>query len=271
MLARQLTFAFLLLASVAGCQSGRAGYCLFSDDRRIVAYRDRYYPELVYVADSRGAAVIGQGAAMLSRDGRFLLLIDRRDRHRVGLDWDAGDPVILYDVGLRKKYATALPRSMRYGDRNVFFEDGPTVTLTFGPDAYLAWSPKDRWRESWRPSGMPQWQFREMEESREPAEEQGSIVTLGPDGWNARRTVWVRADGSVTELLRQNDRPWFYTSLILRTPLEILQPRDEFFLLNWFRYEEWRAERDEKTVADLKSTIKEQRAKAATRESPSGS
>jgi hypothetical protein len=51
-----------------------------------------------------------------------------------------------------------------------------------------------------------------------------SLVAFGPDGWNARRTVWVRPDGSVVEISRQNDVPVMAVATVALFPIGFWEP-----------------------------------------------
>jgi hypothetical protein len=85
----------------------------------------------------------------------------------------------------------------------------------FGPidDCFDVWSPRAAGRtwDDWpadQASPPPDGKFdRGLMDTRQERFSSEFVIVIPFDGWNARRTVWVRPDGEVVELGRQNDGP----------------------------------------------------------------
>lgn len=76
---------------------------------------------------------------------------------------------------------------------------------TTDPKIYLRWQPGREWLVELK---RPDEKYRAVlppVDSADSKSQMNPIVEFGCDGWNARRTIWVRPDGSTMELLRQND------------------------------------------------------------------
>jgi hypothetical protein len=218
--------AVVALAAIAGsgCQSGIVDSPLFSADLQVIAFLDKWHPE-VYVADARGCRDVGKANHFaLSRNGNYVLAIDARE------SWlSVGDTLTLYEVSTGRRFKTALPEvakardvepdkwqwACRSPDPEVFImEDEPGVVfgLAVGKDAgppdpkrvYFRWRPDGGWQTVERPPERLVVQLRQHF-ARIPIQLL-PIVEFGPDGLNARHAVWVRPDGSTVELLRNNDR-----------------------------------------------------------------
>lgn len=231
-----LTLSVIMLS---GCQSGRVGYAQFGRDGSLVAFQDDRY-RLVYVANEAGVRCIGSGEFALSYDGRYVLLLKPPLGDWSEPEYEKGNRVQLYDVQSRRRWHSKLPigipadavfggdvepsddEGREAGPVRVFFDEGPTVTIGPVDGAYWAWRPPASWKQAERPLTSPRplpFPFRGRFGRRSR-----SLVQLGSDGWNARRTVWVQPDGSTLELLRQDDAPLWVGGLLLASPAAIVPP-----------------------------------------------
>lgn len=201
------------LLAVVGCQSGRVSDVLVNDDGEIISFvgGGGLGSPGVCVADRHGVRTVatGYGHRVLSRDGRFLLFV------RGG--FDAGSELLLHDIAAKRSYHTRLPRSFIVGRVGVLFGDGPSV-IVCESEVFLRWDPTGGWQNIENPAG--QLQIVPDSCSAEPLPP--NIVTLAPDGWNARRTVWIRPNGATLELVRQNHAPLNIAILVGLAPLCLL-------------------------------------------------
>lgn len=237
------------LAPLAGvlfltaCQSGRIGHTQFSADGTVVAFADAHYPA-VYVADDRRVVKVGRGSFLLSADGSLLVLMDDDGMPGQWEGFECGAKLTLHHIASGKRLVTHIPfdlpgyllseRQIRPARGNgterahdmrflserfaVFFEGGFQVTLGPVIEGYWSWAPNVGWRISEQPSVAGQY----VEDWLEPAAD--VLIQRAPDGWNARRTVWIRPDGSTVELLRQNDVLPRMLGLGTLAPVQLLSP-----------------------------------------------
>jgi hypothetical protein len=233
----------------AGCAPGINSGCVesptLSDDGETLAFSDG---ENVYVADSKGVRHVAQANRYaLSRSGRFVLSIK-------ATAWiiQAGDVATLCDVGSGKQFSMTLPEAPdawkakhpsgahdwpeTFGFE-VFVEDAPAVV--FGLPAaegkgttdgalnsrmiYLRWQPGGDWTSVARPPASLAARMHKHNVSLGGREDL-PIVEFGCDGINARRTVWVRPDGSTLEVLRQNDVPVRTAEYVAALPIFFWNP-----------------------------------------------
>jgi hypothetical protein len=243
--------SIIVVGVISGCQSGIVGDAIFSKDRHVVAFTDENYPK-VYLASGSQVwqactlpvdAFGNRRPFLLNPSGTHLLVIGK-----------AG--TILYDVAKRNPQAISVPSPgpgplllSPSGTPVVVTEgaiSGPSAVagkalvdiafldetgIAFGViTAPLLGSHEDKkvweywtWRESegWRklPANPPpfkgQWQAKHW--NRQTAIP--GILQLGPEGGKPRRTVWLKDDGSVVELLRQNDLAANIPVAVVTSPL----------------------------------------------------
>jgi hypothetical protein len=210
----------------------------------------------VYAADERGVwtAGIGEVATDLSRDGRYLVLF------KCGFcaipETDAGKPMILCDIRARRRYSTRLPRELTpkgSSYETVYFDDKLAVTFEFGGGDCLSWSQSRGWEESRHPLSRLKATGTDRDVSSFDEESAGhpSLVVLGPDGWNARRTVWIRPDGSTQEILRDNSVFTTVAALAVFSPVGLLTA-SPYYLLAWQgAFEPLSPRNGDQTPADL--------------------
>jgi hypothetical protein len=213
-----------------GINSGRVQSPTLSDDGKTLAFFDCEY-ENVYVADAKGVRHVAQANRYaLSRSGRYVLSVKA-----TAVVLQAGDAATLYDVRSGEQFSMTLPAAPDawkndhpFGKHDwpetfgfeVFIEDAPAVVFGLpaaegkgNPDGalntrmvYLRWQPGGAWTSVVRPSAMLAAPMHTHNVVRGGSEDV-PIVEFGCDGINARRTVWVRPDGSDLEVLRQNNVP----------------------------------------------------------------
>jgi hypothetical protein len=87
---------------------------------------------------------------------------------------------------------------------------------------YLRWQPDRPWQNVDRPNDQFRTVLQPIAAGSSPAAL--PIVEFGCDGWNPRRTVWVRPDGNTVELLRQNDAPGRLLIMLPWMPLLFWNP-----------------------------------------------
>lgn len=244
-LALTLCTAWLLV--FGGCRDGHIKIGRTPPDESAVFYStsDRGPLQVTDSRGTRTLTSFGdyeQECISLSRDGRWALLVIWDARK--GANWPrAGDRLLLVETRTCERYRARLPfnlapvahepglaafkRQERIPDEHdglvvptgvaplpAFIESLPRVW--FGPinDSYFVWSPNNvgaMWETRPAAAGAPPEESRAdrglmyQEHPREPVSPY--IVVIPFDGWNARRTVWVRPDCTVVELTRQNDGP----------------------------------------------------------------
>jgi hypothetical protein len=252
---RPFSLLIFCLGALGGCQSGRVGQAQFSDDGSVLAFRDAER-DTVYVADGRCVQGAGTGDFLLSADGHLLLIIRRRPGTESSPGYRAADHLRLRETATARWHDTSLPfdiptglipryevlrcaETKREAEPNpfrflqetteVFFGAGPTVT--FGPieDEYWCWSPQSGWHLTARPDAPG---LDIAAQVRRGVKQRRWLVQLGPDGWNARRTVWVRPDGSTLELLRQNTVLARLCPLVLCSPVALIPIYGQFWALS---------------------------------------
>ena len=228
--------AVTLLASLlTGCMScGVVGdQFAFSQDGRVLAFRDPAHGHL-YVADSQGLRWVATSPLSfhLSRSGDRLMWFE---------DWGAPVPwpgtMAIHYVAERRTRRVKTPEltgvSLETRGESYFFDPAGAVVVQVkcyqqgnDPSARLVrlvkrfrWSPEDGWGDcapppaEWAPASRPP-----------PTGQETHLVELGPDGWNARRTVWVRPDGSTLEIARQNDLMPLMLIYVAAFPVYAWQP-----------------------------------------------
>ncbi len=213
-----VTAAICTLALMApGCKmsSGRVGAIAMSDDGTVLAFEDEIYRE-VYVADGKSVRHFGGSCRFaLSHNGSYLLMVNSKDYRLNG-----GDELILCEVASGKRWTTTLPQVKIEVISKKFEYDGPyeqfdclfhvddtpaiTIVLPEGVSrSCIRWEPGGDWKDIESPADMRKTPFAEY------GEKQSLIVQFPRKGIDDKHTVWVRPDGKVVELLRNNEGPLF--------------------------------------------------------------
>lgn len=265
-------------AGVCGCQSGRIGEIQIRQDGWVLAFRDSKYGT-VYVANDRGVRRVGEGDYVLSTDGTRFALFKRTSGDVEWPGYWSGDELVLYHVPTGKCqrlllpvdiprvaliWAINRPVSVRAADREpsplfpegvgVFFEGESGVTLGPLEGEYWRWSETAGWETAARPEAE---KCLIVSPEGRGQEQRPFLVQLGPDGWNARRTVWIRPDGTSVELLRQNDVLPSVLGLAVVFPGYVLNP---FWWYGWAQaWHQLERMDNDKTVADLERAIQARR------------
>jgi hypothetical protein len=227
---RRILLAAAIVSMLAGCHydSGRVGQVQISDDGKVLAFDDMIHPG-AFVADADGVRrVAGRADLRLSRDGRWLLVVEGTDRYAAA--YHAGQRLRLRELATGREHRLRLPRmSAANGDGplvhrrggEVYFAPGPTLTIRMEPPLpdwrdpllvperpdghYMQWSPEAGW------SPLSPDRIDVVRDGHVPAaelvrKEVAPLVTFPPTpAGRLTRTVWVRPDGS-TLLLREQDR-----------------------------------------------------------------
>ena len=213
--AAELVWALFLAPLLSGCMSsGRVGDFAFSEDGRVLAFAEPQHRHL-YVADARGLRWLAAHYCefYLDQAGDRVVWLE---------DWGSPEPwpgtMAIHYVTDRRTRRVKIPQlthvSSETGGRGIYFDPGGGIVLKatrfwrsddqparyIKEIKYLRWSAEGGWSERGRP---PSKWVPAPNQSLEDAEV--PLVEFGPDGWNARRTVWVRLDGSTLEIARQND------------------------------------------------------------------
>jgi len=191
-------------------------------DGSVLAFQDRHYDN-IYVADASGVRWVGNSrhGFSLSPSGDRIVWFDG------WVDVSARDPkqqvpwprvMVVHYVATRKTIRVETPKvedtggaqfdpaaSFDPGGDIILWSDGkPITTPSPGPLTdfvyFLRWSPKSGWSVCERPPR--DWFYADLvgyDDKNSP------LVMFRSDWLNARRTIWVRPDGSTLEVARQND------------------------------------------------------------------
>ncbi len=223
---------------LAGCMSSgiiREGDFAFSRDGRTLAFADNSDK---YVADAHGVRWIA--AAYESCSDKFQLsqsgdqIVWFEDNQSI---YHYPRKMVVYRVADGSILRVKTPEPTRpvegYRDFEVYFDPsgGIVLKITYwrldngsprhGVTEVMwhRWSPGGVWSETHQPPA-------DWASALHPKQTDVEIplAQFGPDGWNARRTIWVRPDGSTLEVARQNDilPMWFLYPAML--PIECLSP-----------------------------------------------
>lgn len=266
-------------AGASGCQSGRIGEIQIRQDGWVLAFRDSKY-ETVYVADDRGVRRLSEGDYVLSADGTRLALFKRISGDDEWPGYWSGDKLELWHLTTGKCQRLRLPVDIprdalvRPADRpvsvdeadhepsplfpegvGVFFEGQSAITLGPLGGEYWHWSESVGWKTCVRPSTE---KSLIVSPERRGQEQRPFLIELGPDRWNARRTVWVRPDGTCVELLRQNDVLPNALGLAAVYPVYLLNPTIWLFGWGHLLHQLERTDND-KTLADLERAVRARR------------
>ncbi len=243
-MARRLFLLALAVASVfaiAGCRSGQVSTWLQSDDGRVLLFHDED-ENTFYVADESGVRRLGKfyGDGMaLSPDGRQALLIGSSVEPEArlfslveGSTLQADQPVL--DYAWRPKFwfhtresghpprpgKVDWPRAETI--RVWFHEDGVTFSMPAAagpvrdesgkldfsqtPRVLTCWSPDGQWRKLDTPPPGDPLQVADLRNGYAGVGDDPSpLVYFPPSRGHARRTLWVRPDGTVVTLLQQDN------------------------------------------------------------------
>ena len=211
-----------LCVMFAGCgHGGIVRNVVYDDDGGVVLYHGENAGDGTYVADRHGAERVGgDGSAFLSKDGRYVFLVDSTPNSP---RWP-GNRLVLYNVAEKAGRSDGPipeslynPRSLSAKDGwepallDVYFESGPAVTLSTGMVKFkehppvvtdtrcIHWSPGKPVQIVPQPSGPAC-----LNKEQRTDDKDSWVLVRQPDGRNPFRTVWVRPDGSVVELLRSS-------------------------------------------------------------------
>ncbi|MCG3180737.1 MAG: hypothetical protein BIFFINMI_03100 [Phycisphaerae bacterium] len=206
------------IVGLAGCSSGQVGGWATTADGWTLLFDDAGYDDAMMLADRRGVRRIeyghssGNWLAGFGQDEQTVLLVERLHE-----DPDGGPPsrLILVDLRTGRQYRLSAP-SVGWIE---WIAAGPGLTVSL-------WVRNDRESPAWRWTTEQGWQQVEKVSGKllafaDSRLSDSPLVTFPCDGWNARRTVWVRPDGWVQELLRQNDVWPKVVQAVVLTPVVI--------------------------------------------------
>jgi hypothetical protein len=251
------SFCFISLAATAclavGCHTGSISHCQLSTDEQALAFRESN--GLICIADDRGVrAVSGDDLFCLSPSGKWLLLLKQKGRHKRGFEFTAGGHITFIDLTSRSEFKTALPCDIpsgyrEFGNRADWWTleskkkaldvpDNHAIQVIFTDCSEFYIGPI--WRSYWKcyvgprsskweqvlPEDIPHVtsdtsnsrSLKDCSQSASLGTPHAPLVQLPCDGKIARRTLWVRPDGSTLEVTRQNDVP---VMIILAIPATI--------------------------------------------------
>jgi hypothetical protein len=233
-----------LLMSTGCLQSAYLRDACSSDDGWVIAFQDDCH-KTVWVADRDSHRPIAQGTGsglMLSPNGRFLLLLTH-DPSNV-LHSCVGNRMQLIDLTTNETWNAIAP-----WPEDLFRDD---ATVQIDPDgSFTLWvSPRPSFESNEDVFGIIDgsargWRYT-IGKGIEPTDhaptnakhfgwstngfngKRVDIERIDYDGWNARRQIWIRPDGSTMEIARQNDLPLMVPRAIVTLPLSLFN----YFMLS---------------------------------------
>ena len=200
-----------------------------------LAFVDGIYPN-IYVADNRSVRLVAfypsiypsSSPISISPDGNRVVWFEdlKKDSGRFGT-------MGMFDTRTSISQRVAIPSNGGNLPLSVLFEPTSNVILSCNGGKILSWSNNAGWHELTElpKDAVPNERLTKGEivpidnadyAGTEPFSVRHSrppLVEFACDGWNARRTVWVRPDGTVVELLRENDLPLRAAWTTIWTPL----------------------------------------------------
>jgi hypothetical protein len=192
--------------------------------------------KFLFVADGSGVRCITAAfpwpfVFSLAPDGNRVIWFDDLSRERYDTVPTPADSclrkMVVYSLDAGRSQKVAIPDDFHaaYNEYFVSFAPGGRIVIrgtSHGRGRCLCWSEKDGWRETTeKPAdSIVSKDIRAWEE----ASPDNPLVEYGRDGWNARRTVWVRPDGSVLEITRDNSVLFFGVFYGALTPLGFWYP-----------------------------------------------
>lgn len=240
LMVRYVWLLLLVPAALAGgCMSGRADLAAISQDGRVLVFKDCHG---LYVVDGNRTRRLGftLGQLYLSEDGDRLVWFDGLSEQHCSMVLYHPHEDRRDEVQLPGNERSRYPDAVMFGSSGrlmlkfVVYPNPPpgsSVVPPTPPDLsagvhepppakpetrFYCWSAKTRWTRGDQPMkgfmppahtdgyygfmGIAPKRLDEPNDARE-----FPLVEFGADGWNARRTVWVRPNGSVLEISRQND------------------------------------------------------------------